>query len=137
MLLGNLVQLSIGCMDVILIVHFLKFGFHQVLFFIHCCYDPLSRIHYGSESTQDFLVITVIWLNLKLSVRDLDERMSLKKEIRVPFRAPLFLGKWYGVTTYFSLYKKIRKITNYKIHDWIVPFIDWTKITYLENWKVT
>ena len=55
--------------------------------------------------------------NPQVGVRDLDERMSLKKEIRVPFRAPLFLGKWYGVTTYFSLYKKIRKITNYKIHD--------------------
>ena len=55
-----------------------------------------------------------------------------KKEIRVPFKAPLFLGKWYGVTTYFSLYKKIRKNTNYKRHDLIVPFIDWIKeITYL------
>jgi len=44
--------------------------------------------------------------------------VSLKKEIRVPFGAPLFLSKWYGVTTYFSLYKKIRKKnTNYKIHD--------------------
>ena len=46
--------------------------------------------------------------------------------------APLFLGKWYGVTTYFSLYKKIRKNTNYKIHDWIVPLIDWIK---LHIWK--
>ena len=34
--------------------------------------------------------------------------VSLKKEIQVPFGAPLFLGKWYGVATYF-LYKKIRK----------------------------
>ena len=52
------------------------------------------------------------------TVRDLNKRMSLKKEIRVPFRAPLFLGKWYGVATYFSLYqKRKRKNTNYKIHD--------------------
>ena len=35
--------------------------------------------------------------------------MSLKMEIRVPFRAPLFLGKWYGVATYFSLYNKNKK----------------------------
>ena len=43
------------------------------------------------------------------------------------------MGKRYGVITYFSLYKKIRKKnTNYKIHDWFVPFIDWIKeITYL------
>ena len=43
--------------------------------------------------------------------------VSFKKEIRVPFEVPLFLGKWYGAATYFSLYKKIRKNTNYKIHD--------------------
>ena len=42
------------------------------------------------------------------------------------------MGKWYGVATYFSLYKKIRKNTNYKIHGWIVPFIDWIK---LHIWK--
>ena len=40
------------------------------------------------------------------TVRDLDEKRPSKKEIQVPFRAPLFLGKWYRVTTYFSLYKK-------------------------------
>ena len=34
-------------------------------------------------------------------VRDLDKKASLKKEIRVPFKEPLFLGKWYGVATYF------------------------------------
>ena len=35
------------------------------------------------------------------TVRDLDKKASLKKEIRVPFRASLFLGKWYGVATFF------------------------------------
>ena len=34
------------------------------------------------------------------TVRDL-ESASQKREIRVPFRAPLFLGKWYGVAIYF------------------------------------
>ena len=34
-------------------------------------------------------------------VRDLDKKASLKKEIRVPFKEPLFLGKWYGVAIYF------------------------------------
>ena len=56
------------------------------------------------------------------TVRD----MSLKKDIWVLFRATLFLGKWYGVTTYFFFIqkKKKEKNTNYKIHDRIVPFID-------------
>ena len=39
----------------------------------------------------------------------LRRKASLKKEIQVPFRALLFLGKWYEVATYFSLYKKIRE----------------------------
>ena len=43
-------------------------------------------------------------------VRDQDEiKASLKKEIQVPFRAPPFLGKWYRVAIYFSLYKKNKK----------------------------
>ena len=40
-------------------------------------------------------------------------KASLKKEIRVPFKAPLILSKWYGVTTYFSLYKKKKKKKKY------------------------
>ena len=51
-------------------------------------------------------------------------KVSLRKEIWVPFRALLFLGKWYGATTYFSLYQKKKKNTNYKILDCIVPLID-------------
>ena len=43
-----------------------------------------------------------------LRVRDLNKKASLKKEIRVPFRALFFLGKWYGVATYFFI-KKINK----------------------------
>ena len=35
------------------------------------------------------------------TMKDLDEKASLKKKIRVPFRAPLLLGKWCGVATYF------------------------------------
>ena len=34
-------------------------------------------------------------------------KVSLRKEIWVPFRALLFLGKWYGVATYF--YTKNKK----------------------------
>ena len=55
-------------MDVILIIHFLKLGFHQVLFFIHFFYNLLSRIYCGCEGTPYLLVITVIWLNLRLDV---------------------------------------------------------------------
>ena len=36
-----------------------------------------------------------------------------QKEIWVPFKEPLFLGKWYGVATYFFI-QKIRK-TKYMI----------------------
>ena len=48
-------------------------------------------------------------------MRDRENWGALKKEIWVLLRAPLFLGKWGGVATYF-LYKKIRK-NKYKLHD--------------------
>ena len=41
------------------------------------------------------------------TVRDLENASKKKKDFRYLFRAPLFLGKWCGVATYF-LYKKIR-----------------------------
>ena len=48
--------------------------------------------------------------SLTAGVRDLEKLdASLKKKIfGVLFRAPLFLGKWYGVATYFFI-QKIRK----------------------------
>ena len=46
-----------------------------------------------------------------LNVRDLDKSVPKKREIRVPFRAPLFLGKWYGVATYFFIQKKKKYMT--------------------------
>ena len=61
-------------------------------------------------------LIRILGLDIPCGVATVRD-MSLKLEIWVPFGAPLFFGKWYGVTTYFSLYKKIRKNTNYKIHD--------------------
>ena len=63
---------------------------------------------YDRHLTKINLNKSALWI-----VRDLNEKASLKKEIRVPFRAPLFLGKWYGVATYFSLYKKKILITKY------------------------
>ena len=57
-------------------------------------------------------------------------KLPLKKERflecflgHLSFWAPLFLGKWYGVATFF-LYKKNKRKTKYKIHDRIVLFID-------------
>ena len=38
--------------------------------------------------------------------RHFERRVPQKERFGYLFRAPLFLGKWYGVTTYFSLYKK-------------------------------
>ena len=47
-----------------------------------------------------------------------------RKEILVLLRAPLFLGKWCRVVTYF-LYKKIRKInTNYMIKNTSLSLIE-------------
>ena len=36
-------------------------------------------------------------------------KLYLKKEIWVPFGAPLSLGKWYEIATYFSYKKKKKK----------------------------
>ena len=51
--------------------------------------------------------------------------LKIERDFCVLFRAPLFLGKWCGVATYF-LYKKIRK-TKYKYMIELFPFIDWIK----------
>ena len=63
------------------------------------------------------------------TVRDLESSVSQKREIRVPFRAPLFLGKWYGVATYFFIIK-IRK--NKYMIELFSSLIEY-KITSLEN----
>ena len=54
-----------------------------------------------------------IWtLDLCVVVRDLESSASKKKRFfGVFFKAPLFLGKWYGVATYF-LYKKNKEKKN-------------------------
>ena len=57
-----------------------------------------------------------------LCERPPQKKVSLKKEIWVPFREPLFLGKWYGVATYFFILKKKkkkrkRKTKHIQIHD--------------------
>ena len=41
---------------------------------------------------------------------DYERCVPQKKEIQVPFRAPLFLGKWYGFATYLLLKKKKKKL---------------------------
>ena len=54
-------------MDVILVIHLLKLGLHQFLFFIHIFNNPLSRIDSGNAGTQDF-VILIIGIILRLDV---------------------------------------------------------------------
>ena len=54
-------------MDVILIIHLLKFRLHQFFFFVHIFNNPISRIDSGSEGIQDF-VILIAGIFLKLSV---------------------------------------------------------------------
>ena len=41
-------------------------------------------------------------------VRDKSLKTKKKRFVYL-FRAPLFLGMWYGVATYFSLYKRKKK----------------------------
>ena len=42
-------------------------------------------------------------------VRDESLKKKKKKRFVYLFRAPLFLGMWYGVATYFSLHKRKKK----------------------------
>ena len=52
-----------------------------------------------------------------MKLRETLKVASQKRKIfGVFFRALLFLGKWYGVATYF-LYKKEKEKLNTKIHD--------------------
>ena len=67
MLLRNLVQFLIGCIDVILIIHLLKLGLHQFLLFNHFFNNPISRINSGSEGNQDS-VILIVGIILRLDV---------------------------------------------------------------------
>ena len=62
----------------------------------------------------DFMIF--FWfINLTMTVKDHQNCVPLKKERfwSVLFRAPLFLSKWCGVTTYFFM-QRIRK-TKYMI----------------------
>ena len=54
-------------MDVILIIHLLKFGLHQFFFFVHIFNNPISRIDSGSEGIQDS-VILIVGIFLRLSI---------------------------------------------------------------------
>ena len=54
-------------MDVILIIHLLKFGLPQLFFFVHIFNYPISRIDSGSEGIQDS-VIFIVGIFLRLSV---------------------------------------------------------------------
>ena len=67
MFFRNFVQFLIGYMDVILIIHLLKFGLHQFFFFVHIFNNPISRIDSGSEGIQDS-VIVIVGIFLRLSV---------------------------------------------------------------------
>ena len=62
------------------------------------------------------------------------EIASQKREIFECFLG--YLSFWVsGIKSLLSFFytkkKKKKKKTNYKIHDWIVPFIDWIKIKYI------
>ena len=54
-------------MNIILIIHLLKLGLHQFLFFNHIFDNPISRINSGSEGIQDS-VILIVGIFLRLSV---------------------------------------------------------------------
>ena len=56
----------------------------------------------GCIGFQDFQSFNLTMLAKQGCERPRQKCLS-KKDIRVPFRAPLFLGKWNGVATYFFL----------------------------------
>ena len=54
-------------MDIVLIIHLLKLGLHQFLFFIHIFNNPLSRIDIGSEGILDSIIL-IVRIIVRLSV---------------------------------------------------------------------
>ena len=54
-------------MDIILIIHLLKLGFHQFLFFNHIFNNPIFWFNSGSEGIQDS-VILIVGIILRLGV---------------------------------------------------------------------
>ena len=54
-------------MEVILIIHLLKFGLHQFFFFVHIFNNPISKIDSGSEGIQDSIIL-IVGVILRLSV---------------------------------------------------------------------
>ena len=81
----------------------------------------------SNRGNTNFEMLTRLWEARKI------RPLKKEKDFCVLFRAPLFLGKWYEVVTYF-LYKK--KKTKYKYMIELFPFIDWIKNTCLKNWKL-
>ena len=53
------------------------------------------------------------------------------------FRAPLFLGNWCRVTTYFFYKKNKKKKLKTKYMTELFPFIDWVKKYIFEKLKIT
>ena len=89
MLLRKLVQFLIVCMDVILIIHLLKLGFHQFLFFNHIFNNPISRINSGSEGIQDS-VILIVEIILKVGVtQGSNKRLALPNALEI-YRTLMF-----------------------------------------------
>ena len=54
-------------MDIILIIHLLKLGLHQFLFFIHIFNNPISRIDSSNEGIQDSIIL-IVGIILRLGV---------------------------------------------------------------------
>ena len=71
--------------------------------------------------------IDIHWtLDLCVVVRDLESSASKKKKrfFGVFFKAPIFLGKWFGVATYFLYKKNKKKKTKYNITELFSSLIE-------------
>ena len=56
--------------------------------------------------------LSLIWslaLDIPSEVAIMRDTSLEKREIRVPFKVSLFLGKWYGVATYFFMQTNKKK----------------------------
>ena len=68
---------------------------------------------------------TIFWQKHFLIVRDRENCLSKREIFGVLFRAPLFLGKWCGVATYFFIKKEKRKKKKEKINTWLNCSLHW------------
>ena len=109
---------------------------------VFCYYPGLASTHTQNPLTSalflsNHLPSLPIKITSHLSVRDLDEKCPSKKRFGYLLERLSFWVSGMESPLIFLYTKKKRKNTNYKIYDWIVPFINWIKLHIFKNLKIT